>query len=138
MLAVAHSELGKLPWSSLFAGAERTARDGFIVSPRLSRLLEGDYAENRAPDVVAYFGQGPGGRRVRTGDRLGPLQAPGVVGAERWRVSQHLIDHLWISWSRSGCCSISPYFSLSSESIWIVSSVSSGFQNFKISPSDDI
>src|SRR5688500_18301775 len=42
MLAVAHEERGKLPWNSLFADAERTALDGFIVSPRLARLVRGD------------------------------------------------------------------------------------------------
>ena len=70
MLALAHQEHGRLAWSSLFGDAERTAAEGFIVSPRLSRLLRGDYAENSAPDVIAYFGQGPGGRRVQAGDRL--------------------------------------------------------------------
>ncbi|NUT00983.1 MAG: gamma-glutamyltransferase family protein [Sphingomonas sp.] len=70
MLAVAHSERGKLAWNSLFGDAERTARDGFTVSPRLARLVHADYAENHAPDVVAYFSQGPGGRLVEAGDRL--------------------------------------------------------------------
>jgi gamma-glutamyltranspeptidase/glutathione hydrolase len=70
MLAVAHGERGKLPWSSLFGDAEKAARDGFIVSPRLARLVHADYAENHAPDVVAYFSQGPGGRLVEAGDRL--------------------------------------------------------------------
>jgi gamma-glutamyltranspeptidase/glutathione hydrolase len=70
MLAVAHEERGKLPWSSLFGDAEKAARDGFIVSPRLARLVHADYAENHAPDVVAYFSQGPGGRLVEAGDRL--------------------------------------------------------------------
>jgi gamma-glutamyltranspeptidase / glutathione hydrolase len=62
-LALAHREHGRLEWRTLFGAAERTAGDGFIVSPRLGRLLAGGYAENNAPDVVAYFGQGPGGRR---------------------------------------------------------------------------
>ena len=69
MLAVAHGDHGTLPWSSLFADAQRTASDGFIVSPRLSRLLRGDFAENGAPDVIAYFSK-PDGTRVGTGDRL--------------------------------------------------------------------
>ena len=69
MLGLAHSELGRLPWSGLFADAERTADEGFIVSPRLSRLLRGNYAENSAPDVVAYFSK-PDGTRVAAGDRL--------------------------------------------------------------------
>ncbi len=70
MLALAHDEHGRLPWSSLFGDAERTAAEGFIVSPRLGRLVHADYAENRAPDVLAYFSQGPGGRLVEAGDRL--------------------------------------------------------------------
>ena len=69
MLAEAHAERGRLPWSSLFAGAERTARDGFIVSPRLARLVRGDFPQNRAPDVVAYFSK-PDGSLVAAGDRL--------------------------------------------------------------------
>ena len=69
MLAVAHQERGRLPWNSLFADAERTARDGFIVSPRLARLVRGDFAENRAPDVIAYFTK-TDGNLVAAGDRL--------------------------------------------------------------------
>jgi gamma-glutamyltranspeptidase/glutathione hydrolase len=70
MLSVAHEERGKLPWKSLFGDAERTARGGFTVSPRLDRMVHADYAENHAPDVIAYFSQGPGGRLVEAGDRL--------------------------------------------------------------------
>ncbi len=70
MLALAHDEHGRLPWSSLFGDAERTAAEGFIVSPRLGRLVHADYAENHASDVLAYFSQGPGGRLVEAGDRL--------------------------------------------------------------------
>ena len=70
MLALAHEEHGRLSWRELFRDAERTASEGFVVSPRLARLVHGDYAENSAPDVVRYFSQGPGGRLVEAGDRL--------------------------------------------------------------------
>jgi gamma-glutamyltranspeptidase / glutathione hydrolase len=70
MLALAQDEHGRLPWSSLFRDAERAAAEGFIVSPRLARLVHADYAENHAPDVLAYFAQGAGGRLVEAGDRL--------------------------------------------------------------------
>ena len=69
MLAVAHAERGRLPWNSLFADAERTARDGFVVSPRLARLVRGGFPQNKAPDVVAYFTK-PDGTLVSAGDRL--------------------------------------------------------------------
>jgi len=69
MLALAHHEHGKLAWSSLFGSAERTADEGFIVSPRLGRLIHADFAEKSAADVVAYFAR-PGGGLLEAGDRL--------------------------------------------------------------------
>lgn len=69
MLGVAHDEHGRLPWSSLFGDAERTADQGFIVSPRLSRMIHADYAENHQPDVIAYFSK-PDGTLLNAGDRL--------------------------------------------------------------------
>ena len=67
-------------------------------------------------------------RGPRVEQPLRAQQAADVVGAERRRVPRMLSGHLRISSSRSGCSSISPYFSLSSESVSIVSSVSSGCQ----------
>jgi gamma-glutamyltranspeptidase/glutathione hydrolase len=69
LLALAHGENGRLPWNGLFADAERTARDGFIVSPRLARLVNGSAPQNSAPDVRAYFSR-PDGALVQAGDRL--------------------------------------------------------------------
>jgi gamma-glutamyltranspeptidase / glutathione hydrolase len=69
MLAQAHREHGRLPWSALFGDAERTAREGFIVSPRLARLVRGPFPQNSAPDVVAYFSKADG-QRAAAGDRL--------------------------------------------------------------------
>ena len=69
MLALAHREHGRLAWSSLFGDAERTARDGFIVSPRLGRMVDGRYPQNGAPDVRAYFAEADG-TLLEAGDRL--------------------------------------------------------------------
>jgi gamma-glutamyltranspeptidase/glutathione hydrolase len=69
MLALAHRERGRLPWNSLFADAERTASNGFIVSPRLARLVAADTPEITAPDARAYFTK-PDGNLVVAGDRL--------------------------------------------------------------------
>src|SRR5439155_18728120 len=60
---------GKLQWRALFGDAERTAREGFIVSPRLSRMIHAHEAENSAPDVIAYFSK-PDGTLLNAGDRL--------------------------------------------------------------------
>lgn len=70
MLALAHEKHGALPWRTLFWDAERTARDGFIVSPRLGRFLaSGAFPESNAPDVLKYFAR-DGGGLLRAGDRL--------------------------------------------------------------------
>jgi gamma-glutamyltranspeptidase/glutathione hydrolase len=69
MLGLAHQEHGKLRWNSLLGDAERTAAEGFVVSPRLEHMVHSDYAENHAPDVIAYFSK-PDGTLVNAGDRL--------------------------------------------------------------------
>jgi len=69
MLALAHADHGKLPWPSLFGDAERAANQGFIVSPRLGRMIHADFAENHAPDVIRYFSK-PDGTLLNAGDRL--------------------------------------------------------------------
>jgi len=69
MLSLAHGDHGRLPWASLFGAAERTAQDGFIVSPRLARMIAGNFPQNRQPDTVAYFSR-PDGTRLKAGDRL--------------------------------------------------------------------
>ncbi|HEX6604213.1 MAG TPA: gamma-glutamyltransferase, partial [Sphingomicrobium sp.] len=60
MLGLAHEEHGKLAWSSLFGDAERAADQGFIVSPRLERMIHADWPENHVPDVIAYFSKPDG------------------------------------------------------------------------------
>jgi gamma-glutamyltranspeptidase/glutathione hydrolase len=69
MLSAAHDDHGKLAWRDLFGDAERTARDGFTISPRLGRLIAGRFPENTAPDVRAYFSN-PDGSLKKAGDRL--------------------------------------------------------------------
>src|SRR5215210_6276310 len=69
LLGLVHDEHGKLPWAELFGDAERTADQGFIVSPRLQRMIHADYAENHAPDVIAYFSKADG-TLLTAGDRL--------------------------------------------------------------------
>ena len=69
MLSLAHVEHGRLAWKLLFGAARQTAEEGFIVSPRLGRMIAADYPQNRATDVLAYFAR-PGGGLLRAGDRL--------------------------------------------------------------------
>lgn len=69
MLHDVHREHGRLPWRALFGEAERTARDGFTVSPRLGRFIAGNYPQAATPDVRAYFREADG-TPVDVGDTL--------------------------------------------------------------------
>lgn len=69
-LYMAHQKHGKLPWASLFEDAIATAEKGFIVSPRLARLvaMEMNPGLKKMPRAAAYFF--PGGKPIQAGDRL--------------------------------------------------------------------
>ncbi|HEX8300009.1 gamma-glutamyltransferase family protein [Sphingomonas sp.] len=70
LLDMVHEEHGKLPWRTLFGDAERTAREGFVISPRLGRFLaSGGFPQSSAPDVLAYFSNADGSKKG-VGDRL--------------------------------------------------------------------
>lgn len=69
MLATAHRAHGRLAWRDLFGDAERTAREGFVVTPRLARFLGGSFPQLQTPDARAYFGEADG-TLVDAGDRL--------------------------------------------------------------------
>ena len=69
MLAMAQAEHGRLPWSALFGDAERLARDGFVVSPRLAGFIAATRGQGRSRWANAYFTRADGQRYV-AGDVL--------------------------------------------------------------------
>jgi len=69
MLAMAQKEHGRLPWSALFGDAERLARDGFVVSPRLAGMIAATRGQARTRWADAYFTK-PDGTRYVAGDVL--------------------------------------------------------------------
>ncbi|MBU1346502.1 MAG: gamma-glutamyltransferase family protein [Alphaproteobacteria bacterium] len=68
-LAMAQETHGALPWSSLFGDAERLARDGFVVSPRLAGMIALPRGQARTRWAEAYFTRQDGARYV-AGDTL--------------------------------------------------------------------
>jgi len=69
MLAMAQKDHGHLPWAGLFGDAERLARDGFVVSPRLAGFIAATRGQARTRWADAYFTRADGGRYV-AGDVL--------------------------------------------------------------------
>jgi gamma-glutamyltranspeptidase/glutathione hydrolase len=55
MLERAHAQHGKLPWKTLFQPAIQLAENGYLVSPRLARLLREDPFLKKDPVAAAYF-----------------------------------------------------------------------------------
>ena len=79
MLAMAQKDHGKLAWRDLFGDAERLARDGFTVSPRLAGMINGRFPQARTRWATAYFTK-PDGTRYQAGDTLkNPAYADTVV-----------------------------------------------------------
>ena len=55
MLAIAHQQHGRLPWSHLFQPAIELADKGFAISPRLHALLKAEPSLLKDPQAAAYF-----------------------------------------------------------------------------------
>ena len=69
MLAMAQKDHGILPWSGLFADAERLATEGFVVSPRLAGMIASAAPQAQTRWASAYFTK-PDGSRYVAGDVL--------------------------------------------------------------------
>jgi gamma-glutamyltranspeptidase/glutathione hydrolase len=69
-LKMSHDQFGKLPWPELFTPAINLAEQGFIVSPRLEKLLGMNYNPglHSLPEINHYFF--PNGKKVKAGDLL--------------------------------------------------------------------
>ena len=65
-----HSQFGVLPWQELFTPAIELAEQGFVVSPRLEKLLSMNFNPglHTMPAIKAYFS--PNGIGVKSGDIL--------------------------------------------------------------------
>lgn len=66
----AHDKYGKLPWATLFEQAITLAEKGFVVSPRLEKLLKTNYNPGiyKLNEINQYFF--PNGKSVKAGDIL--------------------------------------------------------------------
>ncbi|CAG21783.1 gamma-glutamyltransferase [Photobacterium profundum] len=70
LLQHTHQRLGKLPWKALFEPALNLAKNGFIVSPRLAKLVanDQDYLQRSAEAKAYFFNQD--GSPIKAGQNL--------------------------------------------------------------------
>jgi len=66
----AHQQFGVLPWQDLFQPAIKLAKNGFVVSPRLEKLLGMNFNPgiHLLPEIKNYFS--PNGIGIKAGDTL--------------------------------------------------------------------
>ncbi len=69
-LELVHKKHGRLPWADLFTEAIRLAEDGFIVSPRLSKLLSGNSSTKLLRNSQAHDYFYPNGKSLSAGQLL--------------------------------------------------------------------
>ncbi len=70
LLQHTHQRLGKLPWKTLFEPAINLAKKGFVVSPRLAKLVVNDqeYLQRSAQAKAYFFNQD--GSPIKAGQNL--------------------------------------------------------------------
>ncbi len=93
-LKTAHSQYGKLPWNVLFEDAISLAEQGFIVSPRLAKLVGMRFNPGIAklPKVNQYFF--PNGEPIKAGE---VLKNPELANVYR-SIAEQGIDVFYKGW----------------------------------------
>jgi gamma-glutamyltranspeptidase/glutathione hydrolase len=99
MLELVHRAHGRLPWARLFAPAIALARDGFLVSPRLSLLLRWMGADAFSPAARRYFFDADGkawsaGHRLRNpefAETLEQLAREGARGLHEGPLAERIV-----------------------------------------------
>ncbi|HYC97704.1 gamma-glutamyltransferase family protein [Brevundimonas sp.] len=99
LLAMAQTAHGQLAWRDLFGDAERLAREGFVVSPRLAGFVAATRGQARTRWAEAYFTK-PDGTRYVAGDllrnpayadTLAEIAAGGADAFYRGRIAREIV-----------------------------------------------
>ncbi len=93
-LNTAHKKFGQLPWKELFEPAIALAEQGFVVSPRLEKLLTMGFNPGiyQLPEINNYFF--PNGQLVKAGDTLKNPKLAKVLSS----IASHGIDVFYQGW----------------------------------------
>ncbi|MGD9476918.1 gamma-glutamyltransferase [Shinella sp. G-2] len=115
LLQEAHNRWGRTPWKDLFAPAERLARDGFAVSPRLAGLIaaEGDRLKT-FETTASYFFDAEGAplkegailKNPAYADTLAAIAGGGAAAFYEGPVAEAIVDTVRMAGRNAGVLSL--------------------------------
>ncbi|WP_439628154.1 gamma-glutamyltransferase [Shinella sp.] len=111
LMQEAHNRWGRTPWKDLFAPAEKIARDGFAVSPRLASLIasEGDKLKT-FESTTSYFFDADGAplkagtilKNPAYAETLSAIAAGGAPAFYTGAIAEAIVDTVRMSGKNAG------------------------------------
>ncbi|MGJ7037872.1 gamma-glutamyltranspeptidase/glutathione hydrolase [Shinella sp. BE166] len=111
LMQEAHNRWGRTPWKDLFAPAEKIARDGFAVSPRLASLIaaEGDKLKTFESTTSYFFGADGAPLKAGTilknpayAETLSAIAAGGAPAFYTGAIAEAIVDTVRMSGKNAG------------------------------------
>ena len=115
LLQEAHNRWGRTPWKDLFAPAEKLARDGFAVSPRLASLIaaEGDKLKTSEATTAYFFGADGAPLKAGTilknpayAETLSAIAKGGATAFYGGAIAEAMVDTVRMSGKNAGVLSL--------------------------------
>ncbi|MBN9056829.1 MAG: gamma-glutamyltransferase [Rhizobiales bacterium] len=115
LLQEAHNRWGRKPWKDLFAPAQKLARDGFAVSPRLAGLIAAEGDRLKTFEATASYFFGADGAPLKAGtvlknpayaDTLSAIAGGGAAAFYSGPIAEAIVDTVRMSGTNSGVLSL--------------------------------
>lgn len=115
LMQEAHNRFGRLPWKDLFLPAEKIARDGFAVSPRLASLIAAEGDKLKTFDATATYFFGADGTPLKAGailknpayaDTLSAIARSGAAAFYTGPIAEAIVDTVRMSGRNAGVLSL--------------------------------
>lgn len=115
LLQEAHNRWGRTPWKDLFAPAEKLARDGFAVSPRLASLIAAEGDDLKAFEATTAYFFGADGAPLKAGtilknpayaETLSAIAKGGATAFYGGAIAEAMVDTVRMAGKNAGVLSL--------------------------------
>ncbi|MGB3814820.1 MAG: gamma-glutamyltransferase [Shinella sp.] len=115
LLQEAHNRWGRTPWKDLFAPAEKLARDGFAVSPRLASLIAAEGDDLKAFEATTAYFFGADGAPLKAGtvlknpayaETLSAIAKGGATAFYGGAIAEAMVDTVRMAGKKAGVLSL--------------------------------